>query len=1562
MTLRAHDPHPPDSASQLAGLRTLYRPAHEHDACGTGFVANINGTREHDVLRTALTCVRNLTHRGALLDAETGDGAGVLTQVPAAMLREAVERTGHTLARDSDLGVGMIFLPKDEAGRAAGRAIVEAAIARHGLKLFGWRDVPVDSSVLGRNAVSTEPAIAQVLVGRPERGSDDEYERRLFLARKQIEREALAQGLRLYVPSLSHRTLVYKGLLVAHQLPLYYPDLTDPRYETALAVFHQRYSTNTMPSWELSQPFRMLAHNGEINTLAANRNWTAARRPELDSPETWSNRIEQLQPIIQPGGSDTAALDNVLETLTLSGRDIRHALMMLVPEAWENMPNMSEARRAFYEYHACITEPWDGPASLAFSDGIVVGACLDRNGLRPSRYIVTRDGRVVAGSEVGMVEIDTETIVEKGRLGPGQMIAVDTQHQWLLKNDEIKDEIAHRRSYRQWVQRQLLPLDDHLQRRPLAAPPETPLDLPRLQRAFSYTQEEMQFILKPMAGEGKEPVGSMGDDTALAVLASTPRLLYGYFKQKFAQVTNPPIDPIREELVMSLDTYLGWRRNLLGETEAHARLLHLKSPLMIDEEMETLRRIAEPAFHAVTIPCLIDVPRSMFHVPSEDAANMEHGTRNVELDEALTRICDAAVQAVDQGATIIVLSDRGVDAQRAPVPMLLAVGAVHHHLIREGRRMRCSIIAETAEARDVHQIACLIGFGASAVNPYLAFATLADAAESGELKELNAAITRELGEERVEELKASGEFQRRVREKAFANYETAVDAGLLKIISKMGISTITGYHAAQIFEAIGLSQEVLDRCFNGLTSRVGGIGLTEIAKETLGRHAHAFDNGLVRLDDGAFYRYRRDGEYHAYNPDVIKAMHKAVDSGAFADYREYAEMVNNRPPTTLRDLVRFKPLGPAIDVAEVEPEEGIMRRFATSAMSLGALSPEAHETMAIGINRIGGKSNTGEGGEDARRFQTLPNGDSSNSKIKQVASARFGVTPAYLASAEEIEIKMAQGSKPGEGGQLPAFKVSATIAALRHTLPGTPLISPPPHHDIYSIEDLAQLIYDLKMVNPRARVAVKLVAEEGVGTIAAGVAKGYADVIHISGHDGGTGASPWSSIKNAGAPMELGLAEVQQVLVMNDLRGRVKVRADGGVKTGRDVVFAALMGAEEYGFGTAAAVAVGCKMARQCHLNTCPVGVATQREDLRAKFKGTPEHVVNFFSFVAADVREILASLGARSLDEIIGRTDLLEQVRFGEDARTYMLDLSYLLADPDPAGSLPRRRMQARNDRDESPLDDTILRDAAPALNDAQPVRLSYTIGNGNRTVGARLAGAIAHRHGDAGLPHGTVAIDFEGSAGQSFGAFCIKGMHLTLTGEANDYVAKGMSGGEVVVRPPQSAPYQGHKNVIIGNTCMYGATGGTLFAAGRAGERFAVRNSGGRAVVEGVGDHGCEYMTEGVVVILGETGRNFGAGMSNGVAYVFDEKREFPKNVNEELVGLEQVTRAADADLLRALIERHAELTGSARARAILARWEHHLPLFWKVAPHLALTEEGPQTVVYRHLESIRVAAAGV
>jgi glutamate synthase (ferredoxin) len=1502
---------------------SLYNPKHEHDACGVGFVADTSGARSHRILATAIECVTNLTHRGAIsADGRTGDGAGVTTQIPYRLFTPLLERKGIRLADEADLSVGMVFLPNGAAAaRERARAIAEAALQRQGLKVLLWRTVPVDASVLGEMAARERPWIEQVLVGRPAGLSAPDYTRRLFLARKEMERRALDESIQgFYLPSLSNRTLVYKGLLVAHQLPTFYRDLRDPNYETALAVFHQRYSTNTFPNWYLAQPFRMLAHNGEINTLAGNSNWTRAREAELAS-EVWGGAVRELVPIIQPNGSDSSALDNLLETIVLSGRDIRHAFMMLIPEAWENMPNMPRERRAFYEYHACLSEPWDGPASMAFTDGVFVGATLDRNGLRPARYQLTRDGMIVMGSEAGMVDLDPADVVEKGRLGPGQMIGVDTAKGELLYNDEIKNAVAAQRPYGTWVKRQLLHLDSWLETRSPSDLPADPLDLQRAQALFGYTAEELEFVLKPMAAEGKEPVGSMGDDTALAVFASRPRLAYSYFKQKFAQVTNPPIDPIREELVMSLDSYLGRRRSILEETEQHARLMHLASPLMIDEEMDALRRIAEPAFHAITIPCTFDV------------ADGPEG-----MATALEKLRAQAEMAVEDGATILVLSDRGISVAKAPIPMLLAVGAVHHHLIRCGKRMKASIIAETGEARDVHQIALLIGFGASAVNPYLAFATLRALVEEGNAASKDA-------------LKGIGE------EKAAENYEKAIDAGLLKIISKMGISTISGYHAAQIFEAIGLDQATLDRCFSGLDSRIGGVGLRHLAEETLQRHAAAFANGKApALDAGSFYRYRRDGEYHAFNPDVWRQLHKAAQGGSFEDHKAYAALVNGRHPATLRDLLDFVP-GDPVPLEEVEPAEEIVKRFVATAMSLGALSPEAHGTIAIGMNRLGAKSNTGEGGENAERRAVLPNGDTANSKIKQVASARFGVTPVYLASAEEFEIKMAQGSKPGEGGQLPAFKVSATIAALRHTLPGTPLISPPPHHDIYSIEDLKQLIYDLKMVNPRARVAVKLVAEEGVGTIAAGVAKGYADTIHISGHDGGTGASPLSSIKNAGAPFELGLSETQQVLVMNDLRGRVKVRVDGGMKTARDIVIAAMLGAEEFGFGTAAAVAVGCKMARQCHLNTCPVGVATQREDLRAKFIGTPEMVVNFFMHLAHDVRETLAGLGFRSVDEIVGRTDLLRQVRAGEDPRVHLVTLSRVLKQVDPEGRRPHKHVQERNaEPGDQPLDDQILADLGDAIEFPRPVQLSYPITNRNRTVGARVAGEIAYRHGEEGLPPGNIELHFAGSAGQSFGAFTCKGMQLVLTGEANDYVAKGMGGGEVVVRPPAASSFVSHENTIVGNTVLYGATGGKLFVAGRAGERFAVRNSGALAVVEGVGDHGCEYMTEGVVVILGETGRNFGAGMSNGVAYVLDESREFPKKINPELVGLAQVTGAADIEMMETLIRRHYELTGSRRARQILDNWDAYLPLFWKAAPHLALTEDGPMTIVHRHLRSLK------
>jgi len=1503
----------------------LYHPTQERDACGVGFVADISGERRHDILQRALECVTNLTHRGALdADATTGDGAGVLFQIPSAFFVNEAERLGASV-RPEDLAVGMVFLPRDEEFAAAGRALLGAAVKRLGLGVIGWRQVPVDESVLGEIARKSRPRVEQILVQRKQGATDDDFERLLLIARKEGERQARAAGLDGYhIPSFSRRTIVYKGLLVAHQLAEFYTDLANPEFVTALAVFHQRYSTNTFPNWVLAQPFRMLAHNGEINTRQGNQNWMHAREAEMHS-SVWGDDVARLKPIIEPDGSDSSDLDNALEAVTLSGRNPLHALMMLIPEAWENMPNMPKPWRDFYEYHACLTEPWDGPASVAFSDGVVVGAALDRNGLRPARYQVTADGLIVMGSEVGMTELDESRIIRKGRLGPGQMIAVDTKHGVLLTNEDIREAVVSRQPYGEWVQQHLMDLDTYIKHTDFdTEQPER--NLLQQQVAFGYSREELQFVIKPMADDAKEPVGSMGDDTALAVFEKRRRLLSYYFKQKFAQVSNPAIDPIREELVMSLDVYLGRRLSLFEETPEHARLLRLRSPLMVNEQLEAIRSMnGEPLtggyFSAEVLSCLF---------PSDGGPDA--------MEPALRKICDDAAKAIDEGKNIIILSDRGVDEHNAPISMLLAVGAVHHHLIREGKRMRASIIAETGEARDVHQIALLIGYGASAVNPYLALETLSNIFFSGGFKDIPD------------------------HAQVHSRYESAVDAGVLKIMSKMGISCVSSYHGAQIFEGLGLSQELVDFAFAGTPSRVGGIGFREIAEDILGRHRKAFkpDDG-VRMEDGGFYKFRKDGDFHEFAPVSVRAIQKALETDEEEDLQAYRQMLESRQQlSTLRDLLRVKK-GTPVPIDEVEPIGDIMRRFTTGAMSLGALSPEAHETIAIGMNRIGGKSDTGEGGEELRRLYANTNGDNQNnpnSYIKQVASGRFGVTPMYLVEARELEIKMAQGSKPGEGGQLPGHKVSPYIAAIRHTLPGTPLISPPPHHDIYSIEDLAQLIYDLKMVNPRARVCVKLVAEEGVGTIAAGVAKGYADVIQISGDSGGTGASPVSSIKNAGLPWELGVAETQQVLVQNDLRSRVLLRADGGMRTGRDVMVAALLGAEEYGFGTAALVAIGCLMARQCHLNTCPVGIASQREDLRAKYQGTPEDVVRFFGHVAQEVREIMAEMGFRCMDEIIGRMDLLEPAADIEDPRAQLLDLQPLLWVPEDGR--PIKRMQERNDRHEPILDDQILEDVDEALDGKGSVQKSYPIRNIHRTVGARVAGEIAKRYRQEGLPEGTIELTFTGSAGQSFGAFCHTGLRMFLTGEANDYVCKGMGGGEVALRPHPEATFKTHENAIMGNTVLYGATGGSLFAAGRAGERFAVRNSGGKAVVEGVGDHGCEYMTEGVVVILGETGRNFGAGMSNGIAYVLDEHGMFPSKLNPEMLAIKRVTGAEDVEIVQAMIQRHVQLTQSPRGQHILDNWEEFLPLFWKCAPHSAMTEEGPQTIIRRHLESLRSALA--
>jgi glutamate synthase (ferredoxin) len=1509
----------------------LYDPRHEHDACGVGFVASIPGQPSHTVLQHALTSVVNLGHRGAIdADGKSGDGAGILTQVPRALFERELARIERPRVDPAQLAVGMIFLPRDAAGQARGRQLVEEATARHGLEFIGWRTVPVDPSVLGDKAIRTQPCVEQALITQSGAFSPGDYERLLYLVRKDVEARAAAEGLTsLYVPSLSHRTIVYKGLFVAPQLAGFYPDLRDPAFTTALAVFHQRYSTNTLPNWLLAQPFRMLAHNGEINTLQGNRNWMRAREANLASP-LWNGERALLKPVVWEDGSDSASLDNALELIEQSGRDVLHAMMMLTPEAWENMPDMDPALRAFYEYHACLMEPWDGPAALAFSDGVTVAATLDRNGLRPARYVVTADDLCIMASEVGVVDLPPDAIVEKGRLGPGQMIAVDTAAGRLLRNDEIKRRVAEQQPYGAWVRAQLHRLET-------PPPPHSELytngfhrngangtsganghegkaadpadDLRQQQRAFGYTSEDVNVIIQPMGMEGHDAVFSMGDDTPLPVLSSQPRSFYNYFRQRFAQVTNPPIDPLREQLVMSLSTYVGERPSVLEESEAHARLIHVPTPLLLAHDMERLQALShEPASRAATLHALFP------------AAEGPEG-----LAGALDALCADAVRAVDEGAHVLILSDRGVDAEHAPIPMVLAVGAVHHHLIGAGKRLQADLVAETGEAWDIHHFAVLVGYGASAIHPYVALATASTLQPARNQEELPV-------------------------EEKLLKYRGAVEAGLLKICSKMGISTLSSYRGGQIFEIVGFNQNLVDRAFCGTPCRIGGIGLRQIGEEVLRRHADAFTSTAARLRHYGFIGFRGDGELHGYAPAAVKAIHRAVQSGKYEDYQEYLSITRNRTPMALRDLLDFRPAGPPLPLDQVEPVQAIFTRFVSTAMSLGALSPEAVQTLAISLNRLGGRSNSGEGGEDPLWYDDQSWGVKAHNKIKQVASGRFGVTALYLANAEQLEIKMAQGSKPGEGGQLPGHKVTETIARLRHAVLGVALISPPPHHDIYSIEDLAQLIYDLKQANPRAQVGVKLVSEAGVGTVAAGVAKAYADYILISGHEGGTGASPLSSIKNAGSPWELGLAETQQVLVLNDLRGRVRLRTDGGLKSGREIVVAAMLGAEEYGFGTSAVVAIGCDMARQCHMNTCPTGIATQRDDLRHRefgAPGTPERrtimeakvqqAMHYFTHLATETREILAALGLRSLEEAIGRVDLLAPAAAEPGSRASLIDLSQILAHPDISGTRPLKHVQERNDRPgDEPLDDHMIRDAATALERGEMVTLEYAIRNDHRTVGARLSGEIARRHGADGLPPGTIAIAFRGTAGQSFGAFSTRGLKLRLVGEANDYVGKGLCGAEIAVLPPPESQFAPHDNVIVGNTVLYGATSGRLYAAGRAGERFAVRNSGAEAVVEGAGDHCCEYMTGGMVAVLGATGRNFAAGMSAGVAYVLDEVGDFPRKVNTELVGLSRLGGAADVEPLQALLRDHVAATGSARAQDILDHWDAYAPKFWKVLPY--------------------------
>ena len=1475
----------PTIITGLPEAQGLYDPRNEHDACGIGFVANIKGQRSHDVIAKGIQVLVNLTHRGACgCDPETGDGAGVLIQIPHRFFARECARLGFTLPPMGEYGVGMTFLPVEPHARLQCEGMVERIVREEGLTVLGWRDTPIDGSAIGRVARVSQPYIQQVFVARAKGMTPDQLERKLYVVRKRAEAEAAASGGQakefFYIPSLSGRTIVYKGLLLAPQIARFYPELGDPDVVSALCLVHQRFSTNTFPTWQLAHPYRYVAHNGEINTLRGNVNWMHARQSVLASP-LFGDSLKKLFPIIQPGGSDSANFDNALELLLMAGRSLPHAVAMLIPEAWAKNPYMNPQKRAFYEYHASLMEPWDGPAAIAFTDGRSIGATLDRNGLRPARYLVTRDGLVVMASEAGVLPVAPEDVLLKGRLQPGKMLLVDTVEGRIVSDREIKRGLYGRNPYQLWIKENQVTLDQ------LPDPPrEHGADQATLigrQRSFGYTEEDLKMILGPMAEKGEEPIGSMGSDTPLACLSDRPQLLFHYFKQLFAQVTNPPIDPIREEMVMSLTSYIGTERNILDETPRHCHTLKLSDPILTNHDLEKLRRVSTGDFLATTLPTLFAV---------------EDGGKGLE--RALSQLCRRASLAIQSGYTLLILSDRGVDQDWAPIPSLLALAAVHNHLVREETRTQVALIVESGEPRETMHFALLIGYGASAVNPYLALETVGQAGAEKFIK--------------------------------------AINKGLLKTFSKMGISTLQSYRGAQVFEAIGLDRRVVDKYFTGTVSRIEGIGLDVIAQEAILRHRHAYRpmaESEADLAAGGNYQYRVGGEYHLVNPETIAKLQHAVRQKNFETFKEYTDLIDrqNSQLCTLRGLLELKTSAEPVPLEEVEPAQEIVKRFATGAMSFGSISKEAHETLAIAMNRMGARSNTGEGGEDEERF-----GDLRRSAVKQVASGRFGVTANYLVNADDLQIKMAQGAKPGEGGQLPGHKVDKTIARVRHSIPGVGLISPPPHHDIYSIEDLAQLIYDLKNVNPSARISVKLVAEVGVGTVAAGVAKAHADVVLISGDSGGTGASPLSSIRHAGIPWELGLAETHQVLVMNDLRGRIRVQTDGKLQTGRDVAIAALLGAEEFGFSTAPLVSMGCVMMRKCHLNTCPVGIATQDPVLRARFNGTPENVINFFFFIAEQVRQYMASMGFRTFDEMVGRVDMLEPRAALDHWKAKGLDLSTILYNPPAPSRIARRCIQAQDHGLKSALDHELIDLSRQALERLAPVDVRLPIRNVHRTVGAMLSGEIARRYGSAGLPADTIRFRFNGSAGQSFGAFLAKGVTLELEGEANDYIGKGLSGGKLIVYPPRASTFVPEENILIGNVALYGATTGEAYINGVAGERFAVRNSGATAVVEGLGDHGCEYMTRGLVVVLGKCGRNFAAGMSGGLAFVLDEKGDFAeKRCNPASVALEPVLEGeTDAQLLFALIARHVAATESPLGRRILENWEQTLPKFLRVFPH--------------------------
>jgi len=1487
----------------IPAAQGLYHPAHEHDACGIGFVASISGQKSHDIIQKGIQVLVNLAHRGACgCDPETGDGAGVLIQIPHKFFARECQNLGFALPGAGSYGVGMIFLPVEKHPRLQCEGILERIVREEGLILLGWRDTPVYASAIGRVARASQPYIQQIFVRCAPGMGEDAFERKLYVVRKRAENEIQGSGIEdaemFYIPSLSCRTIVYKGLLLAPQIENFYRELSDPDAESALCLVHQRFSTNTFPSWQRAHPYRYIAHNGEINTLRGNVNWMHARQSLLSSP-LFVDDLKKLFPIIAPDGSDSANFDNAVELLLQAGRSLPHVMAMLIPEAWAGNPHMAPEKRAFYEYHACLMEPWDGPAAIAFTDGRVIGATLDRNGLRPGRYVVTNDDLVVMASEAGVLDVPAEQVKKKGRLQPGKMFLVDTVEGRIVSDKEIKQSLATRQPYAQWVAENQIIMDQLPEPSRMHYPDaETLL---RRQRAFGYSDEDLRMILSPMAVRGEEPVGSMGTDTPLACLSDKPQSLFNYFKQLFAQVTNPPIDPIREEMVMSLISYIGSERNILEEAPENCHMLKLAHPLLTNRDLEKLRRVSNRDLLATTLPALFCV--------SEGEAGLRR---------ALDELCRRASRAVKAGYSLLILSDRGVDKDYAPIPCLLALAAVHNLLVREETRTQVALITESGEPREVMHFALLSGYGASAINPYLAL-------ESVE----NLAFRGELGENVTPEL-------------AVKHFLKAVKKGLLKTFSKMGISTLQSYQGAQVFEAIGLNKELVEAYFAGTTSRLEGIGLEALAAEARMKHEHAFrpvTEFETELTVGGNYHQRVNGEYHLLNPQTISKLQHAVRQRNFKTFQEYTDIIDKQSATlcTLRGLMELKKSNTPVPIEEVEPAKEIVKRFTTGAMSFGSISKEAHETLAIAMNRIGGKSNTGEGGEDEERFKPDPNGDLRRSAVKQVASARFGVTANYLVNADELQIKMAQGAKPGEGGQLPGHKVDEVIAKLRHSIPGVGLISPPPHHDIYSIEDLAQLIYDLKNINPQARIAVKLVAEVGVGTVAAGVAKAHADVVLISGDSGGTGASPLSSIKHAGIPWELGLAETQQVLLLNDLRSRIRVQTDGKLQTGRDVVIAALLGAEEFGFATTPLIAMGCIMMRKCHLNTCSVGIATQDPELRKHFQGQPEHVINFFFFLADQVRQYMAELGFRTVDEMVGRVDMLETREAVDHWKAKGLDFSAILYNPPLPSRVVRRCVMSQDHGLHGALDHQLVEHSLDALLSLSPQEINLPVRNVHRSVGTMLSGEVARRYGSGGLPDDTLKIHLHGSAGQSLGAFLAKGITITLEGEANDYVGKGLSGGRIVVYPSKGSSFAAEENIIIGNVALYGATSGEAFFNGVAGERFAVRNSGATAVVEGVGDHGCEYMTNGLVVVLGSCGRNFAAGMSGGIAYVFDENGDFTEErCNLDSVDLEPLVDIKDLQLVRDLITRHFDLTGSGRAKWILDNWSDAVGRFIKVFPH--------------------------